>query len=96
MGIVTTHKEIGSSTLFICDLMLQQSRVTSEYGLLCRNGSVVDITAEAADDCYWAARPWNTFVTHGGARWVFVHYCKTTVLEFDHQGIEGHSDNCYY
>lgn len=34
-----------------------------KYGLLCRDNRVVPINSPEAEDCYWAARPWDAYVT---------------------------------
>ncbi|CAL4096527.1 unnamed protein product, partial [Meganyctiphanes norvegica] len=37
------------------------------YSLLCRSNKLVPIDSPEAKDCYWAARPWNVFVTSSSA-----------------------------
>lgn len=46
---------------------------SSLYGLLCPDNKVVDINSPKAERCFWATRPWDAYVTHGGVSDAKVH-----------------------
>lgn len=43
---------------------------TSDYGLLCPDGRVLDI--DTTEQCRWATRPWTSWLTRSNAELVFL------------------------
>uniref|UniRef100_A0A0N7ZB72 Transferrin-like domain-containing protein n=1 Tax=Scylla olivacea TaxID=85551 RepID=A0A0N7ZB72_SCYOL len=68
----------------------------SNYGLMCPDGSVVDIYSSAAEACFWAARPWDTFVTHGGASDAKVQKITWALMQAKRKGEENLANNRWY
>ncbi|KAK7082568.1 Antigen p97-like protein [Halocaridina rubra] len=61
--------DVAFSKLSVVKEFFTDSRTvdSSEYGLLCPDNKIVNINSQEAENCYWAARPWDAYVTHGGA-----------------------------
>ncbi|KAG0727771.1 Transferrin [Chionoecetes opilio] len=68
----------------------------SEFGLMCPNGTVVDINAKGAKQCFWAARPWDTYVTHGGASDAKVNKLIWAIMQAKRKGEEDLANNAWY
>nr|AAC64660.1 pacifastin heavy chain precursor [Pacifastacus leniusculus] len=66
VGLTQNGGDVGFSKLNIVQQFFQVNGAlnTSSYGLLCEDGHIVDIDSSNASDCFWAARPWDTYVTH--------------------------------
>lgn len=56
---------VAFSKLSVVKDFFQDNRAfgSESYGLLCRDDRVVPILSPEAEDCYWAARPWDAYVT---------------------------------
>nr|XP_053629551.1 transferrin-like [Cherax quadricarinatus] len=61
--------DVAFSKLTVVQKFFSNARavLVNTYGLMCPDGRIVDITSPNASDCFWAARPWDIYVTHGGA-----------------------------
>ncbi|KAK4315705.1 hypothetical protein Pmani_013104 [Petrolisthes manimaculis] len=89
--------DVAFSKLSITQDFFSDTRLNaSEFGLLCQDGSIVDITSSAAKNCYWAARPWNTFVTRGGASDAKVQKLQWALTQAKRKGEENLVQNQWY
>lgn len=68
----------------------------NDYGLMCQDGSIVDINSQAAEECFWAARPWDTYVTHGGASDATVQKLNWALMQTKRKGEEDLANNSWY
>lgn len=57
--------DVAFSKLSVVQDFFRDSRAfnSEDYGLLCRDDRVVSIFSSEADECFWAARPWDAYVT---------------------------------
>nr|XP_045581197.1 transferrin-like isoform X2 [Procambarus clarkii] len=90
--------DVAFSKLNIVQQFFQGNRAvnTSSYGLLCEDGRIVDIHSSNASDCFWAARPWDTYVTHGAASDAKVQRLFWALIQTKRKGEEDLSVNNWY
>lgn len=69
---------------------------STEYGLLCPDNKVVAIDSQDAEECYWAARPWDAYVTHGGASDSKVHRLFWALSQAKRKGEEDLANRNWY
>ncbi|XP_076036102.1 uncharacterized protein LOC143022049 [Oratosquilla oratoria] len=65
--LTENNGDVAFSILSDTKNFFEENKINAnDYGLLCPDGSIIDITgATTTEDCFWAARPWDVYVANG-------------------------------
>lgn len=90
--------DVAFSKINIVQDFFSQDRTVNvnEYALLCQEGHTVNIDSPEAANCSWAARPWDTYVTHGGASDAKVDDLFAALSRAKRKGEENIKQNKWY